>query len=163
MTGNDWEIKGRATACSATGRPFEEGEIFHTLLFREKEGFRREDLCQEAWGARNDNIKPFSFWKTKFEMPPPPPPEPLAKATAEGLLRQFMEESDASHANARFVLAVMLERKRILKQIEAREEDGRRVLIYEQVKTGDVFVIPDPQLRLDQIASVQSEIAMLLV
>jgi hypothetical protein len=162
MIGNEWEIKGRATACSSTGRPFEEGEYFYTLLFREKEGFRREDLCEEAWKARNENIQPFSFWRTRFEAPPPPPPEPMEKETAEGLLRRFMGEGDEAHSHVRFVLAVMLERKRILKQIEAREEDGRRLLIYEHAKSGDVFVIPDPGLRLDQVASVQSEIAALL-
>jgi hypothetical protein len=36
------------------------------------------------------------------------------------------------------------------------------VRIYEHVKTGEVFVIPDPQLRLEQIADVQQQIAGLL-
>ena len=34
--------------------------------------------------------------------------------------------------------------------------------IYEHTKTGEVFVIPDPQLRLDQIEQVQQEVAALL-
>ena len=25
---------------------------------------RREDLSEEAWTSRNDNIQPFSFWRT---------------------------------------------------------------------------------------------------
>ena len=46
--------------CARTGRRFQEGEYFYTLLFRE-EGFRREDISEEAWSARNENIEPFSF------------------------------------------------------------------------------------------------------
>ena len=159
----EWEIKGRSTQCSATGRKFEEGESFHTLLFHEKkDGLRREDLCEEAWQQRQNDEKapkPFSVWRSKFELPPPPPPEPLGKQTAEDLLRRYMTESDAQHANARYILALMLERKRTLKQIEATTDADGRTLIYEHPKTGEVFVIPEPHLRLDQIEAVQNEVA----
>ena len=37
------------------------------------------------------------------------------------------------------------------------------MLIYEHAKTGEVFVIPDPQLRLDQIEAVQNEVAAQLI
>ena len=37
-----------------------------------------------------------------------------------------------------------------------------RFLIYEHVKTGEAFIIPDPRLRLDQLDSVQQEIYSLL-
>jgi len=156
---NDWEIKGRAEKCSVTERPFQDGEYFYTLLFRDRHGFQRQDLCEEAWAARNDNIQPFSFWRSKFEPPPPPAPEALGRETAEDLLRRYMQEDNPSHSNARYILGVMLERKRILKQIETRNDEDGRTLIYEHVKTGEVFVIPDPQLRLDQLETVQNEIA----
>jgi hypothetical protein len=41
-------------------------------------------------------------------------------------------------------------------------DGGRRVLIYEQGSTGDVFIVPDPQLRLDELENVQNEVAELL-
>ena len=62
----------------------------------------------------------------------------------------------------RFILALMLERKRLLKPIEVKEEDGKRVHLYLHAKTGEVFVIPDPGLHLDQIEAVQMEVAGLL-
>ena len=160
---NEWDIKGRAEKCAATGRSFQDGEYFYTLLFHDKEGFRRMDLSEEAWRERNDNIQPFSFWRSRFEPPPPVAPEPLARETAEDLLRRFMGEEHAQHANARYILGLMLERKRILKQIDAKDDTSGRILIYEHVKSGEVFVIPDPGLRLDQLEAVQSEVAALLV
>ena len=57
----------------------------------------------------------------------------------------------------------MLERKRILKQVTTESRsDGRRVLIYEHSATGDVFIVHDPQLRLDELETVQNEVAQLL-
>lgn len=158
---NDWPIKHRADACARTGRPFQPGEQFYTLLFREGDGFRREDLSEEAWAARNENIQPFSFWKTHYEPAPPAPPEPLAKETAEQLFRRLVS-SDNSPANACYVLAVMLERKRVLKQIKSEQADNGRVLVYEQPTTGDVFIVTDPQLRMNEVESVQNEVAQLL-
>jgi hypothetical protein len=56
----------------------------------------------------------------------------------------------------------MLERKRVLKVKEEVVRDGKRVFIYEQSGTGDVFTITDPALRLDQLEDVQRDVAALL-
>jgi hypothetical protein len=156
---NDWPIKHRADACARTQRPFEPGEQFYTLLFREGDGFRREDLSEEAWTQRNENILPFSFWKSRYEPPPAEPPETLAKENAEDILRRLLAENDPAHVNACYVLAVMLERKRVLKQIKSEQSEGRPVLIYEHAKSGDVFIVPDVHLRLDELEQVQNEVA----
>jgi len=158
---SDWAIKHRSDVCTATNRPFTEGENFYTLLFREADGFRREDLSEQAWAARNENIQPFSFWRSRFEPAPPETPEPLGKETAEQLFRRLMAVPDAP-PNACFVLAVMLERKRVLKQIKTEDDSAGRMLVYEQPGTGDVFLVRDPQLRLDELESVQNEVANLL-
>ena len=158
---NDWAIKHRSDLCTATNRPFAEGEYFYTLLFREADGFRREDLSEEAWAKRNENIQPFSFWRSRFEPTPVAPPEPLGKATAEELFRKLISSAEAP-ANACFVLAVMLERKRILKQIKTENRDNDRILVYEQPSTGDVFLVRDPQLKLGDLETVQAEVWNLL-
>ena len=158
---NDWEIKGRSVACTATGKPFEDGETFYTLLFQERKTLRREDLCEEAWQRRDPGAAPFSFWRAKFEINPPPP-EPIAKQTAETLLRRYMNEDAEEHANLRYILALMLERKRILKPVESDQPVADNQLVYLHAKTGEVFVIPDPKLRLDQVEAVQAEVVGLL-
>jgi hypothetical protein len=159
---NEWPIKHRADACAQTQRPFQPGEQFYTLLFREGDAFRREDLSEEAWKQRNENIQPFSFWKSRYEPPPPTPPEPLAKEKAEDLLRRLLAENNPANANACYVLALMLERKRVLKQVKTDETEDRPVLVYEHVKNGDVFIVPDARLRLDEIEHVQEEVSQLL-
>lgn len=155
----DWEIKSRAHACARTGREFQPGEIFYTLLIREGDGFRREDLSEEAWESRNDNMLPFSFWRSKYEPPTPPPPEPLPKDDAEGLLRRLVAENDPAYANVRYILALMLERKRLLRPMESQDED---MLVYEHVATGEIIVLANPRLSLEQIPAVQREVSALL-
>ena len=61
-----------------------------------------------------------------------------------------------------YILAVMLERKRILKVRQQFERDGARVFIYEQPRTGDIFTITDPNLHLDQLEEVQRDVTRLL-
>ena len=97
-----------------------------------------------------------------FRRAPPAPPEPMPKESVEELLRRLVNEDLPEHLNARYVLAILLERKRILKQVDIRESAEEKILIYEHVKTGEVFIIPDPRLRLDQLDSVQQEIYSLL-
>ena len=69
---------------------------------------------------------------------------------------------DPSHAAACYILAVMLERKRILKVKEQIKHDGHRVFVYEQPSTGDVFTVADPDLQLNQLEAVQRDVAQLL-
>jgi hypothetical protein len=159
---NEWPIKHRADVCARTQRPFKPGEQFYTLLFREGDGFRREDLSEEAWTQRNENIRPFSFWKTRYEPPPAAPAEALAKENAEEIFRRLLAQNDPANANACYVLAVMLERKRVLKPIKADRNDDRPVLIYEHGKSGDVFIVPEVRLRLDELEHVQNEVSQLL-
>ena len=155
----DWEIRKRSDICTATQRPFAEGEFFFTAIFRDGDGFRREDLSEEAWNARPADPQPISFWRSKFEMPPPPPPEPLAKQDAEGILRKLIEENSDTTKNARYILALMLERKRLLKPMESTDPD---VLVYERAGTGETFLIPNPRLSLAQVPEVQKEVSALL-
>jgi len=163
---NDWNIQTRAPACEACGKPFADKQPYHTLLFDEKQDFRRLDVCNECWQSRynqegRDHEGFVSCWQGIFEAPPPVV-DPIHKETAETLLRKLIELNDPRHVPAGYILAVMLERKRVLKVKEQISRDGKRVFIYEQPKTGDLFTISDPALKLDQLEQVQRDVAALL-
>lgn len=163
---NDWNIQGRAHACEACGQAFVDRQPYHTLLFDERQDFRRQDVCPACWekqfseGARER--KGFiSYWQGLYEAPAAAV-DPIHKETAETLLRKLIEQNDPRYVPAGYILAVMLERKRILKVKEQIIRDGKRTFIYEQPKTGDVFTIADPDLKLDQLEEVQCAVAALL-
>lgn len=164
---NDWNIQGRARACQACGRAFADREVYHTLLFEQRHGHERQDVCGACWeeqfrhGAM-DRKGFVSHWQGAFCVPPPPPPEPIQRDNAESLLRRLTERNDPAWHPAAFILAVMLERKRILRNREQLRQDGRRVFVYELPRTGEIFSLPDPELQLDQLQTVQQDVAMLL-
>lgn len=163
----EWNIAARARACQGCGRGFRNQERLHTLLFAERQGYVRLDVCEACWTAQYaegaSHRKGFiSHWQSAFTVPPPAPAEPIRKETAESLLRKLVELNDVQHAAACFVLAVMLERKRLLKSKAQSFAAGRRVFHYEHAKTGDLFSIADPGLRLDQLDAVQRDVASLL-
>lgn len=160
----EWQIQRRGERCAQTGRAFEDGEAFYTVLMSREGTLERQDLCEQAWKERGESAdKPFCFWRSKFQLPPPATPDSLPKENAETLLRGYLEGGHPEHARACYILALMLERKRLLRPIETREDDPEdRLLVYEHVKTGDTFVVRDPRLRMDQLAEVQAEVAALM-
>ncbi len=166
----DWTIQARADHCDVTGRPFADGETFYTLLYRDRDtdAFSRRDVSTEGWKrlrAEKADPSPFCFWRAKYVPPPPPAPEALPRADAESLLRCYLAENRPEHARAVYILALMLERKRLLRPTNARDDEGsgRRMLFYEHTRTGETFVVVDPGLRLDQLEEVQREVAGLLL
>ena len=159
---SEWEIKARSRQCARTHEAFENGATIYTLLFRDRVGFKREDISETAWQQIKESVAPFSFWKSKFQAPAPAAPEAMPKESVEELLRRLVSEDLPEHMNARYVLAILLERKRTLKQVDVRETAEDKILIYEHTKTGEAFLIPDPRLRLDQLEAVQQEIYSLL-
>jgi hypothetical protein len=164
---NDWNIQTRAHACSACDQPFADKAVYHTALLEAAEGLTRSDICQACWESGDpSHLRSrqgfISHWQGIYQAPPPPDADPIQKENAETLLHKLIELDDPKYGPAGYILAVMLERKRILKVKEELQREGRRVFVYEQPKSGDVFTIVDPELQLDQLEAVQREVSLLM-
>lgn len=162
MLTQEWNIQGRALQCAVSGRPFEKGERVYSALYWRDGQYVRLDFTAESWNARNDNIEPLSAWQADFVPPAPPPPEALKKDDAESLLRRLMTANDPVTRNARYILALMLERKKMLRQVERQRNEGLSVLVYEHLPTGEVWLIEDPGMKLGELKAIQDEVAQLL-
>ena len=157
--GQDWNIKVRGHECYASREPFTEGcEVFSRLVFVE-EGYVREDYSREHW---NDGLKEqaVSVWKNIYTVPPIESDDKIVKKeTAESLLYQLLEAEDESNQSVIFILAVMLERQRILVERDViHQEDRGKVRVYEHRRSGESFLIPDPELKLAELESVQNAV-----
>jgi hypothetical protein len=154
----EWNIRAPKANCESCNKPFQDREVFCSRLEFGAEGYVRRDYCSACWtGAARQGA--LSVWKTEYRTPSPPPPEPIQRETAESLLRKLLETEDPANLNVVFILAVMLERKRILVERDVQvREDGVKVRVYEHRKTGESLVITDPQLRLAELERVQAEV-----
>ena len=160
---NEWNIQSRAHACEACSQPFADKQPYHTLLLDEPPVLRRSDICEPCWQKQSADTTRnqagfISHWQGIFEVPPPVV-DAIHKETAETVLRKLIEQNDPRHAPAAYILAVMLERKRILRPQPSPEKG---TLIYEHASTGETFIITDPRLSLADLAGVQQEVSALL-
>jgi hypothetical protein len=161
-----WHVRSRSRDCAATQRPFEDGEIIVTALFPDPEssGYVRRDFCAEAWkNLPDDAEKPFSFWKTTFNAPSNNDAKEAAeKLSAEEILVRLVQEDEDHTENTRYILAVMLERQKTLRETDNQRTPNGILRVYEHRKTGEIFLIRDPDIPLSEVEAVQNEVFILL-
>lgn len=165
----EWNVRPCAAVCHLCGAEFVDKQPLHSRLLFSLDGYARQDFCATCWPQRASApatslaATEVSDWTHPFHAPPPKAPEPVQRETAETLLRQLIESDDPSNAAPLFVLAVMLERRRIFVERQvAIQPDGHRIRLYEHKKTGETFLIPDPNLRLADLEPIQLQVMNLL-
>ena len=161
-----WSIKTRSRECAGSGIAFEDGQAIYAALFLDPEssGYLRKDYSAESWEARTeDQAPPFSQWQTTYEAPViEEKAEAVVQDDPETLLRRLVEEEEEHTENARYILAVMLERQKLLRETDTQELPSGILRVYEHRKTGDVYLIKDPQIALADVELVQDEVRALL-
>ena len=159
----EWDIKARSSACTKCQAAFQDKQPYFSFLKYGEEGYQRGDYCETCWPEVKREDSPYSMWRGIYQVPPARPEDALKKETAESLLRKLLETEDPSKRNVIFILAVMLERNKLLVERDVqKKEDGTWLRVYEHRKTGETFLIPDPRLRLEELEKVQIEVVTLL-
>lgn len=161
-----WHLRSRSRQCSTTGTPFKEGQPIITALFRDPEstGYLRKDFLEDSWKLRSGkDEQPFSSWRTTYSYAiVDENPQTVTKQGAEELLRTLFEEDQEHTENTRYILALMLERQKLLRETDSQPTSGYTLRIYEHRKTGEVFIVKDPKITLDQVEKIQEEVMILL-
>jgi hypothetical protein len=161
-----WHIRSRSRDCAATGAAFTDGQSIMTALVPDPEssGYLRKDFTIEAWAARTAvDEAPFSFWKAVFHATvTEEKPGMMEKESIEGLLKRLVEEDEDHTENVRYILAVMLERQRLLRETDTQRMPNGILRVYEHRKNGDVYIIRDPDIPLSKVDKVQADIILLL-
>jgi hypothetical protein len=158
----EWDIKPCSGTCRVCESALENAQEYMARLLLGESGYERADYCMPCWTNLASPPPSFSLWKGVFRKPAPPG-EVLGKETAESLLRKLIEDKSDDKRNVIYVLAAMLERKRILVQKDRQTDDNdTAILVFEHKKSGEVFLVPDVQFHLDQLESVQEEVVAML-
>ena len=160
----EWNIRSRGHVCSLCQKPLVDKAPVVSALREVAGGYERFDCHPECWKAAQRDWEPLSQWDGVYFAPVrEAKKEPLKKEDAGELLRQLVTMDDPAMKNVVYVLAVMLERAKILVERDAKElDDGSIRRVYEDRKQGDTFVILDPRLRLENLSEVQQQVVALL-
>jgi len=160
----EWNIRSRGHVCTICEKPLVDKTPVVSALREVADGYERFDCHPECWKTAERDWQPFSQWDGVYLAPVKEErKEPLKKEDAGELLRQLVTMDDPAMKNVVYVLAVMLERSKILVERDAKElDDGTIRRVYEDRKQGDTFVILDPRLRLENLGEVQQQVVALL-
>lgn len=157
----NYEIAQQTGTCTVTQRRLEPGEEFFAVLFEHPEGFQRHDYCLEAWSGPPEGN--FSYWKSR--MPPDQKEKKRIWVGQEVLIDLFCRLGDAHEEvkqHFRFVLALLLMRKKLLKY-EHTHQDGAQERWQMRLSTDQtVHRVLNPHLSDAQIEAVSKELGAIL-
>jgi hypothetical protein len=159
----EYDITGASASCRSCRRQFEPGEEFVAVLHDRGTEFQRDDFCTDCWGARQEEAREaFSVWHGRM----PVPDEPARKLVSNEALVEFFEKLDGQEepakVNLRFVLALMLMRKKMLVYDRSETDDaGREVWIMHFKSEPAPLSVIRPQLNEEQIGEVSAQLAAL--
>jgi hypothetical protein len=157
-----WHVKSRSHQCASSGEAFAEGDCLMSRLVLVGGEMVREDFKLEEWSPEKQ-AKALFYWKTHYRLPSPRKESTFKEENAEEIMREMLSQPDPLDVNTLFILAVLLERKRILIERGVQQDaEGRQVRIYEHKDSGESFLILDPELTFAQIGEVQEEVALKL-
>lgn len=109
----EYKINRTTRRCSVGNRNLEPGEYYYSVVTENDEEFKRVDIAADAWTGPPENC--IGHWKNRVPMPEEKKRELAPPEVLIDLLRSMTEPSQTK---MRFLLALMLLRKRSLKPVE---------------------------------------------
>ena len=155
----DWEINRPLGQCSGSGRKIEAGEDYYGALVECHQGLERRDFCDEYWEQEKPQV--YCFWKTRLAAPD----EKKELFISDDMLMAFFErlanETHPEKLSFRFVLALVLMRKRRLKYDSTKMDGNREIWCLRVTGEKDVVDVANPHLTEDQIEQLSSQIGQI--
>jgi len=116
VAGMDLKLQRPQTQCAATGRAFAAGDLVCSVLLRRNGTIERVDFAAEAWsGPPADAI---AWWRCRHPAAQDAGREP---APADALLDALEALEDSPDEPLRYLLALQLVRRRVLRMPDTRE------------------------------------------
>ena len=160
MTTQQWQVEAPTGRCTATGRTFEEDEEFYTVLFENGESFRRADYSVQAWQGPPPGA--YCHFKTRLPVKEKRRRLLVADEVLTGFFRRLVGETEPARVQFRFVLALILMRKRLLRYEGSAVQDG--VEVWRMTVKGETSSQPvvNPRLTTEQIEGVSKQLSAIL-
>lgn len=155
----DFEIQRCSRRCSVTERELASGETCYSVLVPHGGEVRRIDYSSQAWpGPPADAI---GWWQTTVIDPRLGQPHWAPSDVMLGYFERLLE--DPSAEDARYVLALLLVRRRIAR-VERTERDaaGREQLVIYCPRNEREYTVAESLPSEERVAQIQQQLAELL-
>ncbi len=183
-----YDIQRPTGVCAYTGRKLEPGEQYIAALLelteaQQKEqglaagtlGFKRLDVSLEVWkeGKRPDGM--FSYWKSTVQHPNQKKKVFVDDEVLLTLFKRLADDSQQQRQGFRFVLALVLMRKKLLryegqttKDVEVTDAEGNKTIKtqewWDMLPKGEdkPYAVLNPQMDEAQIREVTQQLGEIL-
>lgn len=158
---NEWEVARATGRCAVTGRSFAEGQAYYAALFENPTGFERRDYSTESWTGPPEGC--FCYWRGR--VPVRDKKGAVLTFDAETLTRLFLnleEEESEARQQFRFVLALLLMRKRLLRFEGSHREGDREYWQMRLMADKSLHPVMNPRLTDEQVGRLSEQLKALL-
>jgi len=160
MAQSEWEIRKPLGECCGTGRRITVGEEYYSALVEGQEGLERRDFSAEYWNGTKPEV--YCYWKTRLT----DPKEKKKLFVDDDMLMSFFErlgqDEAADRVNLRFVVALVLMRKRLLKYESADVDGGKEIWTLRVTGRDERANVVNPHLTEDKIEELSGQIGEIL-
>lgn len=159
--GGSFEVARPHGVCAVCGQVIEPDTRFTAALLDTPAGFQRADCQIECWPAY-DRSQVIAFWQTVM-----PRPEAKKKVFVDDqiLSELFVRLADATEParlNFRFVLGLILMRKRLVVYENTRQENGQEIWVMHLKGSEESIDLVNPRLGEPQMKEVSEQLSEIL-
>jgi hypothetical protein len=155
----DYEIQRCTRRCAVTDKELGPGEEFYSALIQEGAQLLRKDYSLDAWSGPPEGA--VGWWKSRM-------PDPKAKrvgwAPNDVMLDLFEQlEDQPDKSDMRFLLALLLVRRRVMRQEDSEQDErGREMLVLYCPRREATYKVPAVTPNETRLKEIQDELAKLL-
>jgi hypothetical protein len=159
VTDELWEraVTKPLDVCAACGGPLKPGEEYLATVVATPEGFVRQDRCVACSVVQKENV--FSFWRGRRPADRPGAPVRLDFDSLLELLRRLDGRDDASSARLRWIVTILLLRRRYVQIVGRSTEDGVEVLEVKPRHDDRTFRVRDPKLSPEDFDALHEDLS----
>jgi hypothetical protein len=157
---DEWEINRPLGQCCGSGKKIKYGEEYFGALVETQQGLQRRDFCVDYWEKEKPNV--FCYWKTKLPHPDQKKQIFVDDQMLMAFFERLAEETEQEKINFRFVLAMVLMRKRRLKYDSTRTQDGKEIWCLRIVGDKQTVEVINPHLDEEQIKQLSLQMGQIL-
>ncbi|NLX13960.1 MAG: hypothetical protein GXY44_09960 [Phycisphaerales bacterium] len=158
---SEWEIVRSSGKCAVTQRDFVEGEAYYAVLMESPEGFERKDISLDAWSGPPENT--FCYWRARVPMRDRKRSALAVDQTMLVHLFTRLEDEDNPHKQQfRFVLALLLMRKRRLKLTTTVQDGADEYWTLRLTDDQSEHRVVNPRLTHEEVDRLSAQLTAIL-
>jgi hypothetical protein len=157
----EYKVSRCSRQCHALQRPLREGEWYYSVVLESGDEYVRQDFSAESWQGPPEGT--IGWWKSRMPTSDEKKLVLAPPAVLIDLLRQMGQFPDKE--KSRYLLALMLMRRRILRPAKPAEEiasEPNDLLRVEVITDGSVIEVPICVINRSEADAVKEELDELL-